>query len=119
MLNTKNIKINYDVTDKRKVGCEGDRGVGHAGYEDLEAMLPQEPPKSPLLSEQPKSPPFINVTVPGTAAGASSSSRKRRGPERAAPVNGSQPDFWVEIDESRPEVKLLAAEMTAMPGTRA
>ncbi len=105
MLNTKNIKINYDVTDK-----------GRSDVKLIEVWATQDTKTWKILTSEPPKSPCVNITVPGDGRWGfkliALSGVDRSEPR---PSNGTQPDFWVDIDETIPEVKLLATEMSGDP----
>jgi len=103
MLNTRSIKLTYDVTDK-----------GKSDVVMIEVYATQDMKSwKKVASEVPKSPPCITVTVDKEGRwGFKLIAQSGVGRSEPIPTAGQQPDIWVEIDETKPVVEIQGTEVS-------
>jgi hypothetical protein len=106
MLNTRSIKLTYDVTDK-----------GKSDVVMIEVYATQDTQTwKKVASEVPKSPPCITVNVDKEGRwGFKLIAQSGVGRSEPIPTAGQQPDLWVEIDETKPLVEVQSTDVSGDP----
>jgi hypothetical protein len=103
MVNTKSLRLSYDLFD-----------TGKASVKTIEVWGTQDGQKwQTLASAPPANPPAIMVEVPGPGRwGFKIIARSEVGRGEPNPGPGVQPDYWVEVDLHPPQVKIQGTDVT-------
>ena len=102
-INMRSLKIHYEVSDK-----------GRSDVVMIQVWATQDAKTwKKVCQEAPQASSYVNVAVDKEGLwGFKLIARSGVGRGESAPVAGQQPDFWVEIDETTPEVAIVSTEMS-------
>lgn len=109
MVNTRNLKLSYDLAD-----------VGKSNVAKIQVWATQDGVNWKSLAEQPPAnppnPATISVQVEKEGRwGFKLIAKSGVGKGEPPPDRNTQPDSWVEVDETKPAVKIQATDVTGTP----
>lgn len=106
VVNTRNLGFDYDLS-----------GVGKSNVSIVQVWATQDGTNWKKLVEQPPAnPPAIQVQVEKEGRwGFKLIARSGVGRGEPAPETGTQPDYWVEVDETKPAVRIQAIDVAGTP----
>jgi hypothetical protein len=106
MVNSKHIRLNFDVTD-----------IGKSNVAAIEVWMTQDTQTWKSMGKEAyRNPATIDVTVPSEGRfGFTLIAVSGAGKSERPPARGEQPDIWVQVDESKPVVRIVSTDVGGTP----